>query len=302
MMNYNHMNQYSTDDIIQILRQDRRPGLSRDTAARIRTRVLTESAHVTPAPVSRYTNAEPVFHVRSFITKPMLPIIIALALLLGGTGTALAADNAVPGDPLYGVDRALEQTRLNFTFRETNRIALLQDQAEERAQEYVRLQERNASQTQLQQSLNAADRAYEDALRTLEQVRNQQSTETHEQEHLNELEQDFEPVRAEYENRHREESPYGNEGSDSNDQLEEFETMPAVEIDPSSDTSVNGNTNQDQDQVREQTRDPESDSNTNQDQDEIREQDQLRTNANTSTESANGAGNSNNADSEDDSD
>ena len=43
----------------------------------------------------------------------MIPAIIGAILLLGGAGTtAVVADNAKPGDALYGVDRAVESMRL----------------------------------------------------------------------------------------------------------------------------------------------------------------------------------------------
>jgi uncharacterized membrane protein YgcG len=42
-------------------------------------------------------------------------VIAAVVSLAAGGGVAYAADAAVPGDPLYGVDLAMEQVRLNLT-------------------------------------------------------------------------------------------------------------------------------------------------------------------------------------------
>lgn len=49
------------------------------------------------------------------IKKPMLAsIIVALALALGVGGTVVTADNAGPGDALFGVDQAVEKVRITL--------------------------------------------------------------------------------------------------------------------------------------------------------------------------------------------
>lgn len=49
------------------------------------------------------------------IKKPMLAsIIVALALALGVGGTVVTADNAGPGDLLFGVDQAVEKVRISL--------------------------------------------------------------------------------------------------------------------------------------------------------------------------------------------
>lgn len=67
-------------------------------------------------------------------TKSMTPLILALVLVLGSTGTVLAANDARPGDLLYPIDRVTEaiegsllrgETKSNFT------AALAQERVDE---------------------------------------------------------------------------------------------------------------------------------------------------------------------------
>ena len=55
------------------------------------------------------TSPVPTPFLFTFIyTKSMTPLILALMLVLGGTGTVLAANEARPGDLLYPIDKATE--------------------------------------------------------------------------------------------------------------------------------------------------------------------------------------------------
>ena len=60
---------------------------------------------------------------------------IVLALLLSSGGVIYAADAAAPGDPLYGVDQAVESARLGLTHRPESVLELLLSLAEERLTE-----------------------------------------------------------------------------------------------------------------------------------------------------------------------
>jgi hypothetical protein len=57
---------------------------------------------------------------------------LVLALLLSSGGVIYAADAAVPGDPLYGVDQAVESARLGLTHRPESVLNLLLALADER--------------------------------------------------------------------------------------------------------------------------------------------------------------------------
>lgn len=67
----------------------------------------------------RVAGAQQQGFISHFISKPMLTsLLIALAISLGVGGTVVTADNAVPGDTLFGVDRAVENLRINLATKE----------------------------------------------------------------------------------------------------------------------------------------------------------------------------------------
>ena len=59
-------------------------------------------------------------------------IVVALATLVGSGGVIYAADGAAPGDPLYGLDRAIERVRLSQATDPLQAIKLQMAFAEER--------------------------------------------------------------------------------------------------------------------------------------------------------------------------
>lgn len=79
------------------------------------------------------------------------------SMVLGTAGIAAAAQNALPGSPLYGVKRAIESVELSFATSDTARGQDLLDQAQTRLSEVRALsQGSDASKTQLiQQTLQA---------------------------------------------------------------------------------------------------------------------------------------------------
>lgn len=73
-----------------------------------------------------------------------IEILVAITVLgvLGG-GTAVAADNAKPGDALFAVDRALENLQERTTNNPVRKFELKVNRAQERAQELAALEEEN---------------------------------------------------------------------------------------------------------------------------------------------------------------
>jgi hypothetical protein len=59
-------------------------------------------------------------------------VVVVLALVASSGGVIYAADAAVPGDPLYGIDQAVESARLGLTRRPESVLNLLLALAEER--------------------------------------------------------------------------------------------------------------------------------------------------------------------------
>lgn len=77
----------------------------------------------------------PYFSVFSLSTKSMIPLVIAIAVLLGASGTVAASDAARPGDVLFPVDRAIENVRLTLA-SEKGKADLRIKYAEERLDEF----------------------------------------------------------------------------------------------------------------------------------------------------------------------
>jgi hypothetical protein len=61
-----------------------------------------------------------------------IAVALVIALIASSGGVIYAADAAVPGDPLYGVDQAVESARLGLTRRPESRMNLLLALADER--------------------------------------------------------------------------------------------------------------------------------------------------------------------------
>ncbi len=87
----------------------------------------------------------------------VLAVIVALAA--AGGGVTYAADGASPGDPLYGIDRAAEQTRLSLTASPAQAVRLQLAFADERLGEAEELAEADDGT-----NLSAAVDGYGDAV------------------------------------------------------------------------------------------------------------------------------------------
>jgi hypothetical protein len=68
-----------------------------------------------------------------------LVVAIVLALMTGTGGVLYAAEEAAPGEPLYGIDQAMESARLSLTSEPQARMELLLSLAEERLEEAEKL-------------------------------------------------------------------------------------------------------------------------------------------------------------------
>lgn len=77
--------------------------------------------------------------------KNMIGAILSLILILGGGGAALAANNSVPGDTLFGLDLALEKAKLSLAGAEEKKNELKVRFAEERISEVNKIIEKRGS-------------------------------------------------------------------------------------------------------------------------------------------------------------
>jgi hypothetical protein len=71
----------------------------------------------------------------------VIPVAAILVILLGGTGTVVAAANSLPDNPLYGVKLAVESVQMAFTFSEQGKAELYARFIDYRVEEIVKMSE-----------------------------------------------------------------------------------------------------------------------------------------------------------------
>ncbi|OGB74190.1 hypothetical protein A2V68_00195 [candidate division Kazan bacterium RBG_13_50_9] len=104
----------------------------------------TISESVTTQAQNRYKKQAYKLNIEG-VTMPFVPIVIAI-LLAGGAGTAALADSSAPGQPLYGLDQAMERFQEKITSHAGAKAQLWARMSEERAQELLALRNMNPEQ------------------------------------------------------------------------------------------------------------------------------------------------------------
>ncbi len=89
------------NDNLDILLEKNRPTLSQEERASMLCAIEEMIAVPVPSPYASF-----------FSSKIMTALLIALMFTVGASGTVLASDNARPGDLLFPIERAREQTQL----------------------------------------------------------------------------------------------------------------------------------------------------------------------------------------------
>jgi hypothetical protein len=105
------------------------------------------------------------------LAKAMAVLVVATGLV---TGTALAADSSLPGEPLYPADLALEQTQLALTVGTRAQAQLRLKLVEERTEELLEMAE--SGQAPDEANLDRLQEQAQLTLTTLAQVQEQQRT------------------------------------------------------------------------------------------------------------------------------
>ena len=93
--------------------------------------MLAAFTEIIPAPEARDAARTRMFaqHPRRVRRRVVWIAGVATAMMVLAGGVAAAARNALPGDPLYGVRRSMQTTRLVLTFGSTDRANQLLDRA-----------------------------------------------------------------------------------------------------------------------------------------------------------------------------
>ncbi|MFH0905567.1 MAG: DUF5667 domain-containing protein [bacterium] len=128
------MPQYTDKQIEELIRTAGRGfALSGDVRVALKTRLLAVIKSGETRISTRYT-----FNPRRF-SMPLIPIIIAVIIALGG-GTASLANSAKPGDTLYPIDQLVEQIREKLATGPEARTQLLAQFADERVAELAEIE------------------------------------------------------------------------------------------------------------------------------------------------------------------
>ncbi|MBI4415024.1 MAG: hypothetical protein HY566_02175 [Candidatus Kerfeldbacteria bacterium] len=143
--------------------------MSPETKDRILAVLLDEARRVTFAVDERWKTQKPSFFI--FHPSRMIITIIAVVLLTGSIGTAVAANGARPGDVLYPVDRAIESVRLKVAPAGEARARLITEFAAERQDELKSLEQKSGREDRVAKAQQLADDALAQALGTVDEVR-----------------------------------------------------------------------------------------------------------------------------------
>ncbi|USN54029.1 MAG: hypothetical protein H6760_02560 [Candidatus Nomurabacteria bacterium] len=160
---------FSSKEIIKLLKMSHSQSLSPAARERIEARLRMAASSVTVPEADRYKQRSGFFlNHKNMIAS----ILIAIVLLGSGTGTVLAANNAKPGDWLFGIDQAVEQVRLNLATSAEARLRIQAEIAAERAKELAELEQEQKEQL----ARDAADHvnsALQNAQQTVAEVRDE---------------------------------------------------------------------------------------------------------------------------------
>ncbi len=101
------------------------PKMREEFRRELRARLLSEAQTVLVRPAKRGT-------AWTFL-RPALGVGLAAVILMTGAGTAAAG--SVPGDPAFGLKRAVEELQITLTFDDVRRVELLAQLTDRRLQE-----------------------------------------------------------------------------------------------------------------------------------------------------------------------
>ena len=159
---------YNQDELRKLWQAFTKGRLGPEAQQRIKSVLLAEAQKTAVVGDAEHSDKKSSL-LNKLTLQPMIPIIITVILMISGVGTAVAADQAKPGDILYGLDRGLELTRLNFTLTGTGKAKLLVKLAEEREHEQLELQQENKT-TETDQASQNTNQALQNALQVINRV------------------------------------------------------------------------------------------------------------------------------------
>ncbi|HSA99643.1 MAG TPA: DUF5667 domain-containing protein [Anaerolineales bacterium] len=113
------------------------PPRNPQVAARARARFLTQAVSAREA--QRHKGWRPIFRMQQFAMNMAVTLLVIASLLIGGGTTVKAAQDDLPGEPLYVVKTFSEDIRLEFQTNPETKVDRLMQLAETRVEEMTRL-------------------------------------------------------------------------------------------------------------------------------------------------------------------
>ena len=115
----------------------RPPQIREQFRSELRARLMQEAPlYLTPKRETAWTS-----FLRPSFLRPAMAVGLAALVLIAGAGTAAAG--SVPGDPAFGLKRAIEDIQVTLTFDDVKRVELLGQIADRRLDELQKVAERD---------------------------------------------------------------------------------------------------------------------------------------------------------------
>lgn len=184
----------SPDDrrVIEALRKSGDARMRPDAQQRISQALLREVERMQREPLVQHSPAPARGPLNIRVALALLAVI---AMLVIGVGGAIAADRSVPGDPLFGLDRALERLQMKMAVREEARAHLATLIATERERECgVLLQEKRLEV--MEAATPVVDQALADAQTLVRRAQEQAVSDGGDRARLERLQQDLKLLEA----------------------------------------------------------------------------------------------------------
>lgn len=217
------MNETNEQQIINVLRRSkhRLADSSRGRIeANLRSAVLDESLSegVTTPVISRIpdtdrTNLLDLFKMSKMTKIGLIALSCVVLLIGGGFVTASAANAAIPGDTMYGIDRMAEDVQRVFLFSDQSKAEFELDVLDERAEELDQLEEEDADSGLVADALEDLDEQRDE---TKECIRDMEDNENSDEGEMERIRNRYEEhVEEQYKNMEQIQEKLQNEGEES---------------------------------------------------------------------------------------
>jgi uncharacterized protein DUF5667 len=124
-----------TQQVQSLMSIEPRPAFTQNARQRLENQLRMPQQAVTFGQPNRYKQQKPKLHVQRRLSLMQVLLALVLALTAGTGGVVYAAKASNPGDPLHGVELAMEQAQFDLTPGLSRKVELRIAFAEERLNE-----------------------------------------------------------------------------------------------------------------------------------------------------------------------